>query len=70
MEGVGEAVSPAQAGGRWRLPQHFYTSSVAGRRERAVSEEMPKSPLTLSAGGGGGTRWRQPDVVMDPGGHW
>ena len=34
MEGVGEAVSPAQAGGWWRLPQHFYTSSVAGT-ERA-----------------------------------
>lgn len=31
-----------------------------GPREGAVSEETPKSPLALPAGGGGGTRWRRP----------
>ena len=25
-----------------------------------MSEETPKSPLALPAGGGGGTRWRRP----------
>lgn len=39
-----------------------------------MSEEMPKSPLALPAGGGGGTRWRRPwgggagVQLMDPGG--
>nr|XP_033696360.1 translation initiation factor IF-2-like isoform X2 [Tursiops truncatus] len=46
-----------QAGGDGRAP---LTPQQRGPREGAVSEETPKSPLALPAGGGGGTRWRRP----------
>lgn len=46
-----------QAGGGGRAP---LAPQLRGPREGAVSEETPKSPLALPAGGGGGTRWRRP----------
>lgn len=56
-------------GGGGRAP---FAPQQRGPREGAVSEETPKSPLALPAGGGGGTRWRRPGGAgvqfMDPGG--
>ena len=59
----------AGGGGGGRAP---FAPQQRGPREGAVSEETPKSPLALPAGGGGGTRWRRPGGAgvqfMDPGG--
>lgn len=54
MEGVGEAVSPAQAGGWWRLPQHFYTSSVAGTERASYVWGGAKIPFNSVCGRGRG----------------